>query len=51
MLCDVVVMHFALAVATYPLLVEISDLDLFLVMDFVAILDWFLAFDTFARCL
>ena len=49
MLCDVVVMDFALAGAAYPLLVEISDLDLFLVMDFVAILGWFLAFDTFAR--
>ena len=49
MLCDVVVMDFALAGAAYPLLVEISDLDLFPVMDFVAILGWFLAFDTFAR--
>ena len=50
MLCDVVVMDFALAVAAYPLLVEISDLDLFSVMDCViAILAWFLAFDTFAR--
>ena len=52
MLCDVVVMDFALAVAAFPLLAEISDLDLVLVidfaMDFVAI-DWFLAFDTFAR--
>ena len=49
MLCDVVVMDFALAGAAYPPLVEISDLDLFPVMDFVAILVWFLAFDTFAR--
>ena len=47
-LCDVAVMDFALACAAYPLLVEISDLHLFPVMDFVAILDWFLAFDTFA---
>ena len=49
MLCDVVVTDFALAGAAYPPLVEISDLDLFPVMDFVAILVWFLAFDTFAR--
>ena len=50
MLCGVVVMDFALAIAAYPLLVEISDLDLFFVMDCVnAILAWFFAFDTFAR--
>ena len=38
MLCDVVVMDFALAVAAFPFLAEISDLDLFLVIDFVAML-------------
>ena len=52
MLCDVAVMDFALAVVAFPLLAEISELDLVLVidfaMDFVAI-DWFLAFDPFAR--